>query len=242
MNETGAVGPLVAFAGGLLSFLSPCVLPLVPSYLGFITGFSLEEMGNRRRLAMIHAVLFVVGFSIIFILLGASATALGSALRAYKDAIMRVGGLLIIFFGLYSLGVINLGFLSQERRFHIQDKPIGFLGSVLVGMAFGAGWSPCIGPILGGILSLAATEADLSRGIGLLAAYSAGLAVPFLVAAVAVEKFLEWFKKFRRHIHLVQKVSGALLVAVGLLIATGQFTRLASYLQKMTPDFLFNLL
>lgn len=243
MNEgTGSLGPLVAFAGGLLSFLSPCVLPLVPSYLGFITGFTLEEMGNRRRLALVHATLFVVGFSIVFILLGASATALGSALRFYKDAIMRAGGVLIIFFGLYCLGVIKLGFLSQERRVHLEQKPIGFLGSVLVGMAFGAGWSPCIGPILGGILSLAATEADLSRGIWLLVAYSAGLAVPFLIAALAVDSFMGWFKKFRRHIQLVQRVSGALLVAVGLLIVTGQFTRLATYLQKLTPDFLFNML
>ncbi|MBL8985579.1 MAG: cytochrome c biogenesis protein CcdA, partial [Gemmatimonadetes bacterium] len=175
MNDAGpSLGPFVAFLGGLLSFLSPCVLPLVPSYLGFITGFTLEEMGNRRRLAMIHATLFVIGFSLVFILLGASATALGSALRFYKDAIMRVGGVLIVFFGLYCLGIIKLGFLSQERRMHLDRKPIGFLGSVLVGMAFGAGWSPCIGPILGGILSLAATEADLGRGVWLLVAYSAG--------------------------------------------------------------------
>mgnify|MGYP001210674211 CR=1 FL=1 len=243
MEESGAtLGPIVAVIGGLLSFLSPCVLPLVPSYLGFITGFTLEEIGNRRRLAMAHALLFVIGFSLVFILLGASATALGSALRVYKDTIMRVGGLLIIFFGLYCLGVIRLGFLAQERRMHLEQKPIGFLGSVLVGMAFGAGWSPCIGPILGGILSLAATEANLSRGIGLLLAYSAGLAVPFLVAAWAVESFLDWFKRFRRHIHLVQRISGGLLVAVGLLIVTGQFTRLATWLQKLTPDFLLNLL
>lgn len=243
MNDAGpSLGPFVAFLGGLLSFLSPCVLPLVPSYLGFITGFTLEEMGNRRRLAMIHATLFVIGFSLVFILLGASATALGSALRFYKDAIMRVGGVLIVFFGLYCLGLIKLGFLSQERRMHLDRKPIGFLGSVLVGMAFGAGWSPCIGPILGGILSLAATEADLGRGVWLLVAYSAGLAVPFLVAAFAVESFLDWFQKFRRHLNLVQKVSGVLLVVVGLLIATGQFTRLAGYLQKLTPDFLVRLL
>ncbi len=243
MNETSAgLGPLVAFAGGILSFLSPCVLPLVPSYLGFITGFTLEEMGNRRRLAMIHATLFVVGFSIVFIVLGASATALGSAFRAYKDVIQRGGGVLIIAFGLYCLGILKLGFLSQEKRFHLEEKPLGYLGSVLVGMAFGAGWSPCIGPILGGILSLAATEADLARGMGLLVAYSAGLAVPFLVAAFAVEKFLDWFQRFRKYLSLVQKVSGLLLVIVGLLIATGQFTRLASYLQKLTPDFLLKML
>jgi cytochrome c-type biogenesis protein len=243
MNETGpSLGPLVAFLGGVLSFLSPCVLPLVPSYLGFITGFTIEEIGNRRRLAMIHAALFVVGFSLIFVLLGASATALGSVFRYYKDAITRVGGVLIILFGLYCLGVVKFGFLSQERRIHLEQKPLGFLGSILVGMAFGAGWSPCIGPILGGIMTLAATEASLSRGVGLLVAYSAGLAVPFLAAAFAVESFLDWFQKFRKYIGVVQRVSGVLLVAVGVLIATGQFTRLAGYLIKLTPDFLLKLL
>lgn len=236
MSEAPALGPFVAFVGGLLSFLSPCVLPLVPSYLGFVTGFTLEEMSGRRRLAMLHAGLFIVGFSLIFILLGASATALGSALKYYKEWIQRAGGVLIIFFGLYCLGVLKMGFLGRDTRMHLDRKPMGYLGSVLVGMAFAAGWTPCIGPILGGILSLAATQSDLSQGTGLLLAYSAGLAVPFLVAAYAVESFLEWFQRFRRHLALVQRVSGALLVAVGLLIATGQFTRLAGWLQALTPE------
>jgi len=243
MSDGGiALGPLVAFVGGLLSFLSPCVLPLVPSYLGFITGFTLDEIGARRRLAMTHAALFVLGFSLIFILLGASATALGAALKFYKVWIQRVGGVLIIAFGLYCLGVFRLRFLERDQRMHLEQKPLGFLGSVLVGMAFGAGWSPCIGPILGGILSLAATEADLRRGMALLLAYSAGLAVPFLIAAFAVESFLGWFQRFRRHLHLVQRISGGLLVIVGFLIVTGQFTRLASYLTKLTPDFLLKWL
>ena len=241
-DGTGFGALLVAFVGGILSFLSPCVLPLVPSYLGFITGYTIEEMGNRRRVAMIHAALFVVGFSLIFILLGATATALGSALVYYKETIMRVAGVLIILFGLYCLGVIKLGFLSQERRVHLEQKPLGLLGSVLVGMAFGAGWSPCIGPILGGILSLAATEGSVGRGMLLLAVYSAGLAVPFLLAAWAVESFLDWFKAFRKHIGMVQKVSGVLLIVVGLMIATGQFTRLAGYLIKLTPEFLYKRL
>ena len=238
MTDGVVLGPIVAFVGGLLSFLSPCVLPLVPSYLGFVTGFTIDEMGSRRRLAMTHAVLFVVGFSLVFVLLGASATALGTALKVYKDWLQRLGGILIVLFGLYCLGVLKLGFLARERRFHLEQKPVGYLGSVLVGMAFGAGWSPCIGPILGGILSLAATQADLSRGLGLLVAYSAGLAVPFLVAAFAVESFLDWFQRFRRHLGVVEKVSGVLLVAVGLLIASGQFTRLAGWLQSLTPEFL----
>jgi cytochrome c-type biogenesis protein len=231
-----ALGPAVAFAGGLLSFLSPCVLPLVPSYLGFLTGFTLDEMTSRRRLALAHAVLFVLGFSLVFVLLGASATALGTALKIYKDWIQRIGGVLIILFGVYCLGVLRLDFLGRERRLHLEQKPVGFLGSVLVGMAFGAGWSPCIGPVLGGILSLAATEADLGQGLVLLGAYSAGLAVPFLGAALALDRFMGWFQRFRRHLHLVQRVSGVLLILMGLLILTGQFTRLAGWLQTLTPD------
>lgn len=242
MSDAIALGPAVAFLAGLLSFLSPCVLPLVPSYLGFITGFTLDEMGTRRHLAVIHALLFVLGFSLIFVLLGAGATALGAALKVNKDWVARIGGLLIIAFGLYCLGVLRLDFLGRERRLHLEQKPVGYLGSVLVGMAFGAGWSPCVGPVLGGIVSLAATEADVSRGVALLVAYSAGLAVPFLLVALAVERFLGWFQRFRRHLHLVQRVSGALLVAVGLLIVSGQFTRLAAWLQSLTPEALRRLL
>jgi cytochrome c-type biogenesis protein len=228
----------VAFLAGLLSFLSPCVLPLVPSYLGFVTGFTLEEMVGRRRLAMIHSVLFVLGFSLIFILLGAGATALGRTLNYYQDWVTRIGGALIIFFGLYMVGVIKLGFMAQEQRVHLDRKPLGYLGSVLVGMAFGAGWTPCIGPLLGAILSMAASQDDVQRGVTLLAWYSAGLAVPFLVTAYAVETFFDWFKKFRRYMPLVQKVAGVLLLVVGILMVSGQFTRLASWLQSLTPEFL----
>lgn len=238
MNDAPSLGIVVAFAGGLLSFLSPCVLPLVPSYLGFVTGFTFDEMTNRRRMAMLHATLFVLGFTLVFMLFGASATALGRVLKYYEVWFQRVGGVLIILFGLYCLGVIKLRFLDQEARLHLDRKPVGYLGSVLVGMAFAAGWTPCIGPILGGILSLAATEADLGRGMVLLGAYSLGLAVPFLVAAFAVESFLGWFQRFRRHMRWVQRVSGALLVAVGLLLVTGEFTRLAGWLQSLTPAFL----
>jgi cytochrome c-type biogenesis protein len=238
MTETSSLGLVVAFAAGLLSFLSPCVLPLVPSYIGFLTGMTLPEVGARRRIALLHALMFVGGFSLIFVLLGASATALGRALNYYQVWIQRVGGLLIILFGLYCLGVFRLGLLQIERRVHLQDKPVGFLGSALVGMAFAAGWTPCIGPILGGILGLAATEGDLVRGMSLLAAYSAGLAVPFLIAAVAVESFLGWFQRFRRYLPWVMRVSGVLLVFVGVLMISGEFTRLAGWLQGFTPEFL----
>lgn len=238
MTESASLGATVAFVAGLLSFLSPCVLPLVPSYLGFITGFTLEEMTGRRRLAMVHSLLFVIGFSLVFILLGASATALGRALNYYQEWVTRIGGVLIIFFGLYLVGVIKLGFMDQEQRLHLDRKPLGYLGSVGVGMAFGAGWTPCIGPMLGAILSMAASQADMQRGVILLGWYSAGLAVPFLLTAWAVETFLDLFKKFRRVMPVVQKVGGALLLLVGVLMVSGQFTRLASWLQALTPEFL----
>jgi cytochrome c-type biogenesis protein len=238
VNEPATLGVAVAFAAGLLSFLSPCVLPLVPSYVGFLTGMTLPELEGRRRVALLHALLFVAGFSFIFILLGASATALGRALNLYQVWLQRVGGLLIVLFGLVCLGVIKADWLTRERRVHLEQKPVGFLGSALVGMAFGAGWTPCIGPVLGAILGLAATSAELTRGILLLAVYSAGLAVPFLVAAVAVERFLDWFQRFRKYLPWVMKLSGALLVLVGVLLLTGEFTRLAGWLQSLTPEFL----
>jgi cytochrome c-type biogenesis protein len=238
MSEPATLGFLVAFAAGLLSFLSPCVLPLVPSYVGFLTGMTLPEVTGRRRIALTHALLFVSGFSLVFILLGASATALGRALNYYQVWLQRLGGALIILFGLLCLGVFSPRLLSQERRLHLERKPVGYLGSVLVGMAFAAGWTPCIGPVLGAILGLAATSTDVSRGMLLLAVYSAGLALPFLVAAVAVDSFLDWFQRFRRFLPWVMRISGVMLVFVGILLLTGEFTRLAGWLQGLTPDFL----
>ncbi len=242
MNGAGSLGFVVAFTAGVLSFLSPCVLPLVPSYIGFLTGLSLDEMSSRRRVAFTHALLFVLGFTLVFLLLGASATALGRSLNYHKVWLQRIGGVLIILFGLVCLGVIKLGVLQMDRRVHLQNKPLGYLGSVLVGMAFAAGWTPCIGPILGGILGLASASDTLGRGVALLGAYSAGLAVPFLLAAWAVDGFLEWFQKFRRYLPWVMRVSGALLVLVGILLITGQFTRLAGFLRALTPEGLLNRL
>ena len=240
MSEPAGLGLLVAFAAGLLSFLSPCVLPLVPSYVGFLTGMTLPEMSGRRRVALLHALLFVAGFSLVFVLLGASATALGSALKYYQVWIARIGGILVIVFGVLCLGLVRVGFLEQDRRLQLQNKPVGYLGSAVVGIAFGAGWTPCIGPVLGAILSLAATTDSVSRGMLLLGVYSAGLAVPFLLAAIAVESFLDWFQRFRRFLPWVMRVSGVLLILVGLLMATGQFTRLAGWLQQLTPAFIRN--
>jgi cytochrome c-type biogenesis protein len=235
---TESVGVLVTFLAGILSFLSPCVLPLVPSYVSFITGLSLDELGERRWVAFTHALLFVSGFTLIFLLLGASATQLGRFLNYNQVWLERIGGLLIIVFGLYLLGAIRWGPLSQERRVHMQNKPVGYLGSLLVGVAFGAGWTPCIGPILGSILMYTGAKATLGQGIALLFAYSLGLAVPFLVAALAVEKFIDWFKKFRKYIPLTTKIAGGILVFVGVLLVSGYFTLLATWLQGFTPEFL----
>ncbi|HET6836881.1 MAG TPA: cytochrome c biogenesis CcdA family protein [Gemmatimonadales bacterium] len=236
MNEPAALGIVVAFTAGLLSFLSPCVLPLVPSYVGFLTGMTQPESGVHRRAALGHALLFIIGFSLVFILLGASATALGRALGYYQLWLQRAGGVLIIFFGLACLGAFSSRLLSGEHRLHLERKPVGYLGSALVGMAFAAGWTPCIGPILGGILGLAASSADVTRGMLLLAVYSAGLALPFLLAALALEHFLRWFQRFRPFLPWVMRVSGVLLVLVGVLLLTGEFTRLAGWLEGLTPD------
>jgi cytochrome c-type biogenesis protein len=238
VSESAALGVSVAFAAGLLSFLSPCVLPLVPSYIGFLTGMALPAVGRQRRGALMHALLFVLGFSLVFIALGATATALGRSLNYHQIWVQRIGGALVILFGLFCLGVVTPGSLAREHRFHLSQKPIGYLGSALVGMAFAAGWTPCIGPVLGGILGLAATSADVTEGMILLAAYSAGLGVPFLIAAAATDWFIGWFQRFRRFLPWVMRASGLLLVGVGILLVTGEFTRLAGWLEGLTPEFL----
>ena len=236
MSEPASLGLLLAFSAGLLSFVSPCVLPLIPSYLTFVTGVGFDELGSSRRAALVHATLFVLGFTLIFVALGASATLLGRVLITYRVWITRAGGALIVLFGLYLLGVIRVAAFDRERRVHLANKPVGYLGSVLVGVAFGAGWTPCLGPILGAILTYTAAAADLSRGLPLLLAYSLGLAIPFLLAAVAVERFLETVARFRPHLARVSQISGALLVIVGVLMMFDYFTVMATYLQGVTPD------
>ena len=236
--EAPTFGILIAFSAGLLSFLSPCVLPLIPSYVTFITGLSLDDVQNARRAALIHGTLFVLGFTLIFLAMGAGATMLGQALLRHRDWISRIGGVIIIIFGLYLLGVLNIGFLSRERRFHVADKPVGYLGTVLVGIAFGAGWTPCLGPILGSILVYTSSQADLARGMWLLLAYSLGLAVPFLLSAVAIERFSAFFQRMRKQMVWVSRVSGAVLVGIGVLLVTNYFTILAAWLTTITPEFL----
>ncbi|MDH3272696.1 MAG: cytochrome c biogenesis protein CcdA [Gemmatimonadota bacterium] len=239
MNEA-EVGIAIAFTAGVFSFLSPCVLPLVPSYLTFVTGMSLEDLqqGVNRRATFIHSMLFVVGFSTIFILLGASASFLGQFLRQYEVWITRIGGFIIIVLGMHLAGIFRLAPLMREKRVHLADKPAGYLGTLGVGMAFGAGWTPCIGPILGAILTYGMTQDTMWAGVGLLSVYSLGLAVPFLIASLALDWFLQTFKRFRRWIPVVEKASGALLIVLGVLLITGQFTLLATWLTRFTPAFI----
>jgi cytochrome c-type biogenesis protein len=241
--EGQSVGLLVAFSAGLLSFLSPCVLPLVPSYATFITGMSLDELreaeaARTRRAVMLHGLLFVLGFTAVFLVLGASATFLGSLLKFYSGWLQRVGGVLLVLFGLYLLGVLRLPGADREWRMHLANKPMGFLGTFLVGVTFGAGWTPCIGPVLGGILTLAATRGTLGEGMGLLAVYSAGLAIPFLLSTVLIERFLVGFKAARRWLPWINRVSGALLLLLGLLLITGSFTTLSAWASRLTPEWL----
>ncbi len=236
MDSSASFGLLLAFSAGLLSFVSPCVLPLIPSYVTFITGMSLDEVQGARRTAIVHSLLFVTGFTIIFLLLGASATVIGRVFFAYRDWISRIGGALIVLFGLYLLGVIKLDFLGMERRVHLADKPVGYLGTVLVGLAFGAGWTPCIGPILGSILTYASSTADWHRGVVLLFAYSLGLAIPFVLSAIAIDRFMAFFRKYRGGMIWANRIGGVLLVIVGILFMTGSITSLSGWLQGMTPD------
>jgi len=241
--QAQSVGLFVAFSAGLLSFLSPCVLPLVPSYATFITGMSLEELerpgrAGVRRTALLHGLLFVLGFTCVFLALGASATFIGALLKYASRGVQAVGGALLILFGLYLVGLLRLPGAGREWRMHLAEKPVGYLGTFLVGVTFGAGWTPCIGPVLGGILTLAGTRDSMAQGVGLLAAYSAGLAIPFLLSTVLIEWFLTGFKRFRRMLPWVNRVSGGLLIVVGFLMLIGWFTQLSAIMARWTPEWL----
>ena len=226
----------VAFTAGLLSFLSPCVLPLIPSYVGFLTGLTLEELDVRRGTALVHALWFVAGFSIIFVALGATASALGVLLLQSQVWLARVGGIVVVLFGLYLLGVLRPGFLMRERKLQLARKPLGYVGSTFVGMTFGAAWTPCIGPILGAILTLAAAQASVAHGSVLLAVYSLGLAIPFVATALLLDRFLVWFQRFRSYLAWVERITGILLILLGVLLLTDRFTLIAGWLQGLTPE------
>lgn len=239
----GASGSLLtAFLAGLLSVLSPCVLPLLPAYLSLVSGMSVEELrseapGNAvRRRVMSAAFAFVCGFSVVFVVLGASATLLGRVLRSFRLEVLgleigvsQIAGVLIIVMGLHLMGVIQIPLLYREKRFDGPKGPTSLLGAGLVGAAFAFGWTPCVGPILGGILTLAGARETVLEGMGLLTVYSAGLAVPFLLAALSVERFLGALRRLKNHFRTIELVSGGLLIAVGLLVVTDQLTRINSY-------------
>ena len=240
--EATQVSLFAAFLAGLVSFASPCVLPLVPSYITFITGVSFDELttedktGRIRRLTILHSLAFIVGFSIVFISLGATATAAGKFLREYQDLLRQVGGVLIILFGLYLTGLLKIAALSREAKFRMTSKPFGLLGSVLVGITFAAGWTPCIGPILASILLYASTSEKEGTGILLLSVYSLGLGVPFFLASLGMNSFLAASKKLRGSLRTIEIVSGVILIVFGLALVTNLFRHFVSFLSRYLPE------
>ncbi len=238
---------LVAMAAGLLSFLSPCVLPLFPSYLSFIAGVSFDEIqgtvANRRtrRAILLNSLLFILGFSLVFIAMGAGATLLGQILFQQQGVIRRIGGVLVILMGLYVGGWLRIPVLMREWRVELKDRPAGYFGALLVGITFAAGWTPCIGPILGSILTLASVSQTASTGILMLAAYSLGLAIPFFVSSLAIHRFVVFFDRFKRFLPVVTRGSGLILVALGVLLISDYFTVLSRLAFSLTPEWMFEI-
>lgn len=227
----------VAFGAGLLSFLSPCVLPLVPGYLSFVSGVNVSgsradggaALAASRGTVVANSAMFVLGFSVVFVVLGATATALGSRLNEHLPLLGQIAGVMLVLFGLHMTGLIPIKALYREKRFQVSQKPLGLFGAFVVGCAFAFGWTPCIGPVLGGIMTLAASQEHLSQGIFLLLAYSAGLGVPFMLTALAINQFYRVFDAMKAHFRKVEIISGVLLMAVGVLIFTGSLSSLAGW-------------
>lgn len=225
--------PLAAFVAGLISFLSPCVLPLVPGYVSLISGAGIEELksteGHLLRKLMLNSAAFIVGFSIVFITLGALSTEVGQVLARYKSELARIAGAIIILFGLHLTGIFQIKALLADTRLHTLKGGSSPWGAFVIGFAFAFGWTPCVGPILAVVLGMAATEDTVWKGILLLAVYSAGLAVPFLVTSLGIERFLKFYNRFKFHMHAVEVASGCLLIALGILLVLGRFTLIAGY-------------
>ena len=230
---------LIALGAGLISFLSPCVLPLIPGYISYISGSSLNELLERKKINIIPIIFFAVGFSIVFISFGATATFLGSVILDNSFELRIIAGILIIIFSLQIMGVINIKFLNYEKRFQSNINPNNF-GSVLVGMAFGFGWTPCIGPILGSILAIASTEENINRGVMLLFFYSLGLAIPFVLSGYLIQRFMIFSKNLKSKMNIISKIGGGLLLATGILMITNHLQALGFYLLKYIP-FLQNI-
>ena len=225
---------LIAFGAGLISFLSPCVLPLIPGYISYISGSSLNELIAKKNINLIPLILFTVGFSIVFILLGAASTFVGQALLQNSYELRIAAGLVIILLSLHIIGLINIKFLNFEKRIDARINS-NFYSPILIGMAFAFGWTPCIGPILGSILVLASTEESINKGILLLTFYSLGLAIPFILSGYLIQKFLIFSKNFKKNINLVSKIGGIILLLTGILILTNQLQALGYYLLNIFP-------
>ena len=238
---TSTVSIAAAFLAGLVSFISPCVLPIVPGYLSFISGVNVSQFrdgGAPRdlvRRVVLTSLAFVLGFSTVFVTLGAAATYVGSLLQEHKRTLGMIGGIVIIVLGLHTAGVLRIGWLLSEKRASVTSRPLGLLGAYVVGLAFAFGWTPCIGPILGAILLYASQQETVSQGIVLLAAYSAGLGIPFLLSGLAVNWFFKASAGLRRSMRVVEVASGVLLVGIGLLLVTGRLTIIAQYFSKLFP-------
>ena len=242
MTELNLVHAGVAFLGGVFSFLSPCVLPLVPGYLSLMSGVSIEKLktGEREaaRAVAVNAVIFILGFSVVFTAMGASASVVGAFLNQYRSVLLKIAGAIIILFGVFLLGLLKVPALYRDQRYH-GEVGRGKLGAFLLGFSFAFGWTPCIGPILGALLALAATKDTVGQGVVLLAIYSLGLGVPFLLTALGLNKFLAFYQGFRRYLLWVERGAGVLLVAIGLLVFTNQLTWLSSYfafLNRFSPE------
>ncbi len=238
---------LAAFAAGVLSFISPCVLPLIPGYLSYISGLTLDEMqgtgegaislGAARRRVLAASIFFILGFSFVFICFGAAASVLGQYMLERQRLLAKIAAVIVIVFGLHTMGVLRIGWLYSEKRVQVEKKPTSLFGAFFVGLAFAFGWTPCIGPILAGILAIAGTQETVGQGVRLLAVYSAGLGLPFLLTALAINQFFTVFKRIRKHYHLIEIVSGLLLVLIGVLIFTNRFTLIAKWLTPYLPTF-----
>ena len=242
MNE---VGMIAAFIGGLLSFVSPCVLPLVPIYVSVLSGFSYNELvraSEQKEMSVmlkvvLNAIFFVVGFSLAFIMMGASASLIGQWLSTYRVWIIRIGGILVILFGLYFLGLFRFKWLSMEKQIDYKPKKTNWIGAGVMGFIFALAWTPCVSYVLAGILTMAADTAHVTQGMLLLASYSAGLGIPFLITAIAFAKMLEVFKRMRQWLGVIEKVAGVFLIIIGFLLVTGQFTELTARLARFGSFF-----
>jgi cytochrome c-type biogenesis protein len=236
----GNVPILTALIAGIISFLSPCVLPLVPPYLVFLAGTSLERLADAepeprvRRETVVAAALFVLGFSTVFVALGASASVIGSLMRAYSNSLSIIAGIAIIIMGLHFLGITQIALLHRQKRVEVA-KPVGLWGAYVMGLAFAFGWTPCIGPILAAILAVAASEQTVAKGAGLLAVYSLGLGIPFLIAAFAIEPFAAFLARFKNYLHRVEQAMGALLVLTGIAFLTGSINQMSVWLLETFP-------